>query len=492
MTAINAMQLLTEAGIERPADAVDLSGVQLTGLALDSRQILPGSAFCAVRGAQTDGKAFIDQAVQRGAVLILADAPVVAAVPVLVLPNLRADMGALATAFYGHPSASMQICGVTGTNGKTSVSRLVAQLLRYQGERCGVIGTLGATLSDAVDGAPNTTPDPIALQAQLAAWRTQGVAAVAMEVSSHALDQQRIRGLQLHSAVFTNLSRDHLDYHGDMASYGAAKAKLFVQPGLRYAVINVDDPFGRQLAADLPDAVQPIRCSTQDPTAEMFADQIAFSAQGARFLLCAQQGKVLLHSPLRGDFNVMNLLLACAAALQHGLTLDDLPGAVQGLRGIPGRMQLIGDGIVQVVVDYAHTPDALGLALRALRRHTSGRLICVFGAGGDRDRGKRPLMGAVACELADHVVLTSDNPRSEDPRAILDDIAGGCSRAVDIEPDRAQAIARAIAGAAPGDCVLIAGKGHEAVQVIGSQTLPFSDVDHAAAALAERGVMCSA
>jgi len=478
-------RLFAAAGIMPPSSGSGglMPALVLSGIALDSRRVTPGSLFMAVSGSRDDGKAHVADAVQRGAVAVLADAPVMAEVPVLVLPTLRHQLGALAAAFFGQPSVAMAVTGVTGTNGKTTVTRIIAQLLRASGQHCGVLGTLGAVLDDSVAETLNTTPDAVALQAQLAAWRDSGVDAVAMEVSSHALEQGRIQGLRLHSAIFTNLSRDHLDYHGDMQAYGAAKAKLFAQAGLRHAIINIDDVFGAQLAAQLPRSLSMLRCSISATDVEVTVRDIEYASDGIRCLLVTPWGEARLHSVLRGDFNLNNLVLACAGALRHGVPLASLPAAVARVTAVPGRMQVLAEQPVQVVVDYAHTPAALELSLRALRRHVSGRLICVFGCGGDRDPGKRPLMGEVAGRVADTVVLTSDNPRSEDPQQIIAAIAAGCKVAAAVETDRAHAIRHAITLARPGDCVLIAGKGHETVQVIGDQRVPFSDIDHARAAL---------
>ncbi|MCR9186386.1 MAG: UDP-N-acetylmuramoyl-L-alanyl-D-glutamate--2,6-diaminopimelate ligase [Halieaceae bacterium] len=474
------------------ARAAAWTDVQVTGVQLDSRRVGPGDLFLALPGASHDGRQFIEQAVAQGAVAVVAEPPVAGFVDALHVPLLeQAELaqaaGEIAARLYGDPSAAMITVGVTGTNGKTTTSRLLAQLLRAAGYRCGVIGTLGAVLDDSATEARNTTPDAIALQQQLAAWRDEGVDAVCMEVSSHALDQGRVQGMQFDVAVFTNLSHDHLDYHGNMAAYARSKQQLFSQRGLRFAVVNADDPYSVQMRAGLPADVESLTFSSRGEPADVRVVEAEFFPGGARAQLQTPWGEATLSLPLPGDFNLSNALAALSCAVLLGGDLPSVLAAVARLQPVPGRMQSVANTLgVQVVVDYAHTPDALEKALQALRPQVAGRLLVVFGCGGDRDPAKRAVMGRVACAAADAVILTSDNPRSEDPQAILDDIQRGCQGVALVEADRAAAINLAIDQAQPGDCVLIAGKGHETYQIIGDQRCAFSDVDCAARALQRR------
>ncbi len=441
--------------------------VQVRGVQLDSRRVSPGDLFLAVPGGSHDGRQFIEQAIASGAVAVAAEPPVAGyvdavPVPLLEIPELALEAGAIAARFYGEPSLELDMVAITGTNGKTTTTRLLAQMLRARGRRCGVIGTLGAVLDDSVTAALNTTPDAVALQQQLAAWRDEGVAAVSMEVSSHALDQGRVNGAHFDIAVFTNLSQDHLDYHGSMAAYGRSKQQLFRMPGLRHAVINLDDAYAAEVLAGLPPGVQAWTFSAAgraDAHVRVMARE--FHPGGVRATLHTPWGSGAFSSPLPGDFNLANVVAAVTCALLLDPSVPEVLAAVALLKPVPGRMELVPNTVgLQVVVDYAHTPDALGQVLGALRPHVAGRLVVVFGCGGDRDRSKRAAMGHVACAVADKVILTSDNPRHEDPLLILRDIEQGCSGDVEIQPDRAAAITAAISGAGAGDCVLIAGKGH--------------------------------
>jgi UDP-N-acetylmuramoyl-L-alanyl-D-glutamate--2,6-diaminopimelate ligase len=466
--------------------------VLIHGIQLDSRAVRPGDLFLAMPGDVHDGRQFIEQAVANGASAVVAEAPAAGfvddiPVPLVEVPELRLEAGPLAARFYRHPSRDLHMIGVTGTNGKTTTSRLLAQLARALGRRCGVIGTLGASLDDAVSAGANTTPDPLALQRQLAQWRGEGVYAVCMEVSSHALVQGRVNGVDFETAVFTNLSHDHLDYHGDMDAYGRAKLQLFGFPGLRHAVINVDDPFSARVRAAVGEGVQVITYSGGGREADVQVLGARFHAGGVSAELHSPWGSGEFASPLQGDFNLSNLAGAIAALVLAGENLLAVLDAVAALQPVPGRMQSIpNDAGFQVIVDYAHTPDALEQVLQALRPHVSGRLVTVFGCGGDRDREKRQLMGRVACALSDRVVVTGDNPRSENPRAIMADIETGCSGDYRLQEDRAEAIAGAIAAATAGDCVLIAGKGHEDYQLVEGEKLYFSDEAEARRALARR------
>jgi UDP-N-acetylmuramoyl-L-alanyl-D-glutamate--2,6-diaminopimelate ligase len=481
-------------------DAAAYATHAVTGLALDSRWVRAGDLFFAYPGEHSDGRDYIAQAVAAGASAVVAepgfDFPLMS-VPLLIVANLREQVSVIADHYFNAPSATVAVLGVTGTNGKTSVTQLLGQALRLLGRRCGVIGTLGNSLDGRVAGGGLTTPDPIALQQQLADWRDQNVRYCAMEVSSHGLAQGRVGGIGFRGAVFTNLTRDHLDFHGTMENYGAAKAMLFAASGLRFAVINADDDFGRELARQLHDRLDVFEYSVAEPAA-IGACDIRFSLSGVQAQVVTPWGRIALRAALLGDFNVANLLAVIGTLGALGFSAADIEGVLPKLRPIAGRMDCVAGGSghadhehaqdIEVVVDYAHTPDALEQALRALRRHCSGQLWCVFGCGGDRDAGKRPQMGAIAAQFADRVVVTSDNPRSENPDAILADIIAGIAdnHAVVVEADRAAAITLAVRTAAPGDLVLIAGKGHEDYQIVGAQRLPFSDNAVARTALQAR------
>ena len=466
----------------------------ITGLQLDSRKVQPGDLFLALPGEKFDGRQYIKQAVANGASAVIAEAPAATfagdlAVPLVELPHLREQVGVLAGRFYGEPSRAMHVVGVTGTNGKTTTSRIIAQLFRAAGKPCGVIGTLGTTLANDVSEAGNTTPDAVSLQRQLAQWLAADVFVVSMEVSSHALQQGRVNGVEFATAIFTNLSHDHLDYHGSMQAYGKAKLRLFAQHGLRHAVINADDPYANQVRAAVSAGVQAVTYSARGAAADVRLENVQFHCDGVHGRLRSPWGAAEFSCPLPGDFNLANLAAAVAALLLAGEDLLAVLDAVAVLQPIPGRMQAIPNAFdVQVIIDYAHTPGALEQVLGALRPHVGGALVTVFGCGGDRDRQKRQAMGRIACALSDRVVVTSDNPRNEAPLAIMREIESGCSGNYTLLADRAQAIAMAVADAAPGDCIVIAGKGHEDYQLVGDERLPFSDEAHARAALARRAV----
>lgn len=495
------------AGTVSLASLLEHSGLPdlgVSGIQSDSRQISPGDLFCAYPGARHDGREHIPSALAAGAAAVFCEPPlpeglVSGSVPVIAVPGLAQALGTIAARFYGQPSEDLCLYGVTGTNGKTTVSRLLAQCLHRLGGHCGVIGTLGAELLgaavSAAAGSPGsalTTPDAITLQRQLAAWRDEGVRQATLEVSSHALVQGRVNGMHFDCAIFTNLSRDHLDYHGSMAAYAQAKARLFGMPGLRAAVLNGDDPHCAQMRAGLTPGVPCLiysRCESGrgDAEADVRIHLRAHTAGGEHLQLHTPWGEGEFHTPLVGAFNRSNLAAVASAVLLMGAPLPTLLAALGELTPVPGRLQPVANRLgLRVLVDFAHTPDALEQVLRTLREATSGALHVVFGCGGDRDTGKRAPMGALASALADHVYLTSDNPRSEDPESIIDQIAAGCTGAVWRDADRASAIAHAINGAAAGDCVLIAGKGHETTQHSGGSVLHFSDVEQAAAALRAR------
>ena len=476
------------------------------GLQLDSRAVGEGDVFVALPGATFDGRDYIDVAVAAGAVAVVADADTAAveeqqntagqSVPVIKIPDLAPQLSAIAGHFYGHPADELAVIGITGTNGKTTCSQLFAQLMVLLGERAGVVGTLGCGLKgETLTDTGFTTPDGLSSQRILRELSDQGAQTVAMEVSSHSLIQGRVAAVTIESALFTNLSRDHLDYHGSMAAYAAAKQQLLQQPGLKRAVINLDDPWSAELLAALPATVSPVTYSVRDTGADVSVRNLTSSPTGFEAELVTAAGKGQLHCNLLGEFNLSNLLGVIAVALSRGVALKQILALVPQLAPVTGRMQVIagatsGEDDIQVVVDYAHTPDALEKTLQALRQHVGGRLCCVFGCGGDRDRGKRPEMAVAAESGADYLVLTSDNPRTESPQQIINDTLAGLARPENclVVENRAQAIAQAIAEAAPGDTILLAGKGHEDYQIIGREKLPFSDIEEAATALGRRGL----
>ena len=459
-------------------------GLVVHGLVQDSRAVQAGDAFVAIAGFGAHGLGFVEHARTAGACAILFEPPAPAELPApadaIAVPGLRARMGEMADRFNAHPSRDMKMVGVTGTNGKTSTVQLLAQAWHLRGLRSGSIGTLGAGLYGNVVTTGFTTPLVLQMHALLAELRDAGAQAVAMEVSSHALDQGRVDGVHFDVAVFTNLTRDHLDYHGDMATYGAAKARLFVREGLQAAVVNLDDVFGRDLLASLPAQVRAISVTSRGAeSASLHAEQLRMDVAGIAFDLVIDAQRYAVQSRLLGRFNVDNLL-AVGGALH---ALDESPAEIANilsqLQPIHGRMNRLGgeNGKPLVVIDYAHTPDALEQALSSLREHAPSRLVCVFGCGGERDTGKRPQMARIAERLADAVIVTDDNPRGEDGDAIVADILAGFERADSaiVLRDRARAIAHAIGGAGAHDIVLVAGKGHEPYQEIAGVKHAFDD-----------------
>lgn len=469
----------------------EIAAIPVSGLCLDSRSLRPGEVFIAVAGHRSDGRDFIPAAVSAGAVAVIADAPCDDSawpLPVIAVENLSALLSAIAGRFYRHPSCYLKLVGVTGTNGKTSCSWILAQLLEAMAEPCGVVGTLGNGRLGGLAASVNTTPDPIAIQALLSEWCSAGAKWAAMEVSSHGLAQHRVDGLSFDTAVFTNLTQDHLDYHGTMDAYGAAKARLFAWSDLQIAVINRDDEFGRKLLAQ-SNAKQLVDYSLSDKGATVYVEPLSSSIGGTRARLFSPWGDIDINSPLLGAFNLANLAAACAVLLAHGLDADTLAEKIGNLKPVPGRMQCLrSDDDIRVVVDFAHTDDALAQALANLRPLCQRELLCVFGCGGDRDRAKRQKMGRAAM-AADRIFLTSDNPRSEAPENIINDIYVGMSahEKVHQDIDRERAIMEAVASAKPGDIVLIAGKGHEKWQEVGGKKVPFDDVEVARRAIALRG-----
>jgi UDP-N-acetylmuramoyl-L-alanyl-D-glutamate--2,6-diaminopimelate ligase len=476
-------------------------------LTSDSRNASPGAAFFAWPGETSDGRCHIAQAIERGCAAVLWERDNFNwndawRVPNLGVSGLRAQAGRLAHEFYGRPSDALWICAVTGTNGKTSCTQWLAALLGARGTKTGLIGTLGSGFPGALGAAATTTPDALELHATLAALRHRGAAAVALEASSHGLVQGRLGGLALDCALFTNLSHDHLDYHGTMAAYGEAKAALFDFPGLGTAVLNLDDAFGLDLARRLLGrGLRTIgyglsQASLVRPVTNewIVAREVRLTDTGARLHLVSSWGEAEASVNQLGRFNAANALGVLGCLVASGIAFADAVPSLASLPAVPGRMQRLGGaGLPLVVVDYAHTPDALDHVLQALRvvaEARRGRLIALFGAGGDRDPTKRPAMGAVAARLADRVVLTSDNPRSEDPLAIIAAIRAGIdSRAgveLRLEVERASAIEGAIETCGDTDVLLVAGKGHEAYQEAAGARLPFSDTAVAQGALARR------
>lgn len=466
----------------------DLEGLSadlaITGLVQDSRELKAGDAFVAIGGFGTHGLTFCDRVRAAGASAILYEPPAPDDLPApadaIAVPSLRARMGAMADAFHGRPSGGMTMVGVTGTNGKTSTVQLLAQAWTLRGQTVGTIGTLGAGIWPNVVPTGFTTPLVLRLHALLAELRDEGAAAVAMEVSSHALDQGRVDGVHFDVAVFTNLTRDHLDYHGDMAHYGAAKARLFDMPGLRAAAVNLDDAFGRELHAAVAGKVRALGFSSRGAAgAAVRAEDLVLDGAGIGFMLHAGGQAHPVRSPLLGRFNVDNLLGVATTLFALGMAPALIAQTLSELSPVDGRMNRLGGegGLPLVVVDYAHTPDALEQALASLRAHTAGRLTCVFGCGGERDTGKRPQMAAIAERLADRVIVTDDNPRHEDGDAIVADIVAGFAdpaRAI-VQRDRARAIAQAIESSGAQDVLLIAGKGHEPYQDVAGVKHPFED-----------------
>ena len=476
-------------------DTTHLPDVSVRGLALDSRRIAEGELFLACAGTTQHGVHFIEQAIARGAAAVAVEpTPESAAqdldacpVPAFWIDRLHLLASEVAGRFYGHPSAEMALVGITGTNGKTSVSQFIARAIAEQAP-CGVVGTLGSGLYGELSETGHTTPDAVSLQAQLAQMHDAGALHVAMEVSSHALDQGRVNGLRFEVMVYTNLSHEHLDYHGDMESYAGAKRRLLEMPGVKTAVINADDATGRSWLETLPEGVAGISYGLQggegqstNPT--LFAEALQLDASGLSMRVRSPWGEGRLQTGLLGRFNASNLLAALGALLALGYDFDDALARLGRVTTVPGRMERFAvPGRPLVVVDYAHTPDALEHVLTALREHTRRRLWCVFGCGGERDREKRPKMGQIAEALADSVVITDDNPRRENPFNIIEDILRGIANpdAIYLNRDRGSAIAHAIELGREGDVILVAGKGHESEQQIGEQRIPFSDRREAA------------
>ena len=470
---------------------------EVQGLACDSRRVRAGSVFFALPGQRADGHAFIDDALKRGAAAVVVERPVPAPpeAACVRVEDARRAMAHAAAVFFGRPSRALVLAGVTGTNGKTTVTYLLEAIFAAAGAACGVIGTISQRYRGRQRPAPLTTPESIDIEELLAEMAGAGVGFVAMEVSSHALDLQRVHGLDFDAAVFTNLSRDHLDYHGDMESYFRSKARLFTDclpasaKERRFAVINAEDPRGPELARLARDAGLSVRTFGRAPRWDVHPVRLDSDVEGLRGTLACGSREFEFTSPLMGGVNLENILAAVGTAWALGAAPEAIAAGLARLPRVPGRLERIPNGLgLTLVVDYAHTPDALGKVIAALRSLTRGRLITVFGCGGDRDPGKRPMMGAIAASGSDAVVVTSDNPRGEDPLAIIRGIEEGARRGgmrriagapteagYRVEPDRRAAIRLGLSLAAPGDVLLVAGKGHEDYQIVGEQRVHFDD-----------------
>jgi UDP-N-acetylmuramoyl-L-alanyl-D-glutamate--2,6-diaminopimelate ligase len=449
-------------------------GVEIGSLAYDSRRVGPGTLFFCFRGHDADGHDFASAAVEAGAAALVVERPLELEVPQVRVADARAAMAPVAARFWGDPTAELAVAGITGTNGKTTTAFLVRAILEAAGRRCGLLGTVKQVVGGVEEEVVRTTPEAIDLQATFRRMLDAGDAACAMEVSSHALTLRRADAIHFDVALFTNLTQDHLDFHADMEEYFEAKRMLFgMRPGA--AIVNLDDRYGRRLAAEIED---PITFSAAGAEADFRAEEVSFDAAGAGFVVRGPDGEAEVRTPLPGDFNVANALAAIAAAHSLGIDLATAAEALAGAGRVPGRFEPVDEGQpFAVLVDYAHTPDSLENMLRAARRLTEGRVISVFGCGGDRDREKRPRMGRIGAELSDLAVVTSDNPRSEDPGAIIAEILAGIEDdGVEVEPDRRAAIGLALRRAEAGDTVVIAGKGHEQGQEFeGGRKVPFDD-----------------
>ncbi len=484
-----------------PSDLPEQFNVRISGVQLDSRQVKPGDLFFACFGKNHDARDYIDAAIERGAIAVLAHAggnwqgvTVQKGVIVLAIDDLAARAGEIASRFFDEPSAAMSMIGVTGTNGKTSCTQFIAQALNSMQRCCGVIGTLGIGVPPELKDSSFTTPDPVQVQAALAELRDKGADTVAMEVSSQGLHQYRVNGVRFDVAVFTNLTRDHLDYHGSMDDYAETKRKLFMFASLSSAVVNMDDSFATRILNSLAPSVRSYTYSVSNTNADVHAIKLERSRDGFKAFIHTPCGDGELSGVLLGTFNFSNLMavlttLIATESARTDFKLELLLERLSHLEPVSGRMEIVGDsGDITAVVDYAHTPDALRVALLALREHFTGRIWCVFGCGGNRDQGKRPLMAEMAEQYADMLIVTDDNPRTENADEIVRQILLGIvdnSRLI-VERDRAKAIESAIVGASAGDVVLIAGKGHENYQDVNGQRMAFSDVKQARIALGKR------
>lgn len=471
-----------------------LEKTPVTGLAYDSRRVAPGDLFFALPGSRDDGTLHAAEAAQKGAVAVVSEKQLQVGIPSITVPSARRAMAAAAAEFHGHPSRSLAVAGVTGTNGKSTTAWIIRHLCDAVGRPCGLVGTIRYELPGVSEQASRTTPESVDLERMLARMRDGGFRAAALEVSSHALMQHRSDGVEFDAAVFTNLTRDHLDYHGTMDAYFEAKARLFTMLAVQQskkgrAVVNIDDKYGRRLLDTLPKGV-PVITYGQGSNCQFRASAIRNSALGTTFQLDAKGRSYLVRTPLIGLFNVYNTAAALAAVSSMGVELRRAIAAAATIPQVPGRLERVpGKRNFQAYVDYAHTPDALENVLRSLRQIAPARIITVFGCGGDRDRSKRPLMASSAELLSDHVIVTSDNPRSEDPMAILREVGKGFRGAShEVYAQREAAIRRAVELAGPEDVILVAGKGHEDYQEIAGVRHPFDDVKVTARAMANREI----
>lgn len=466
----------------------------ILGLSSDSRILQKGELFIAYLGDKKSWVQYIDHAIKQGASAILFDNENVPEtvklkivgnhkIPIIGIPHLAKQVGNISAKFYNNPSKDLTVVGITGTNGKTSTSQFIARALSQTSYRCGIIGTLGYGFPDQLQPGIFTTPETVLLQKELADLKSQGATAIAMEVSSHGLAQNRIAGVNIGVGVFTNLTRDHLDYHGDMENYASAKRSLFYLPTIKYAVINADDEFGLKLIEELKDKLKIYAYTQKDielTVPIIKASDIKLNAQGISAKITTPHEKGVLRSHLLGRFNLSNLLATLGVLSILNISLEQALSVLYTLPTVPGRMQTFGGGkLPLVVVDYSHTPDALEQTLTALREHCTGKLWCVFGCGGNRDTGKRPMMAQIAERYSDQIIITDDNPRHENPEKITDEIVAGlvCPWAVEVEHNRQAAIAHAIDCAQSNDIILIAGKGHETYQQLGDEKLPFCDAE---------------
>lgn len=497
-----ALTELLEGLVDLDASARDFSSVMITGVQLDSRLLKSGDLFLACFGKNHDARDFIDEAINLGVAAVFVESggqwqgtQVNGNTPVIAIDNLSAKLSEVASRFYGRPSEKLSVIGITGTNGKTSCSLFIAQALAEMGRRCGVIGTLGYGVQGELKETQLTTPDAVFTQMALAQMVEQDVDPVVMEVSSVGLHQKRVEAVNFDIAIFTNLSRDHLDYHNSMEDYGECKKKLFTVGGLRSAVVNLDDTYALSILNSICNKVDISTFSVSNKIATVYASELEFSRVGYKARIFTPLGQGVISGQLLGSFNFSNLLAVITTLVsympkQNGFTIDALCAVVSCLKPVTGRMEIIGDntGDITAVVDYAHTPDGLKSALVALREHFTGNVWCVFGCGGNRDKGKRPLMGEFAEIYADYLVVCDDNPRNEDGDEIINHVMSGIElrSKVTIERDRAKAISFAVSEAKPGDVVLVAGKGHENYQDVAGERVLFSDTNHVRLALAQR------
>lgn len=479
--------------IETAGDG-DVETLEIKGVTCDSREVKKGFLFAALSGSSADGAAFVAEAVEKGAAAVLSEKKISsAAVPTVVTKDVRAALAAVSARFYGEPSKEFEhVAAVTGTNGKTTICYLLESIFKAAGYNPGVMGTISYRHGGVTVPAPLTTPDAPHLQKTLREMAEAGVTHVALEVSSHSIAQKRADHCRFTVKVFTNLTREHLDYHGTMEEYFEAKARLFTAPELgggAKAVINIDDEWGRRLYETLGEDVVRYSLVGRSREADIFPVHFSFTADGIEVVLATPAGEMKLHSPLVGEYNLYNIMAAVGAAIVMGIGKEAIVEGIAALKSVPGRLELVEpSSAVRAYVDYAHTPDALERSIGALKAVSSGRLITVFGCGGDRDKTKRPLMGEAVARLSDITIITSDNPRSESPAAIIEDIRKGLKGHTEFGPgdeaapggftvivDRGEAIERAVQVAVPGDTLLVAGKGHEGYQLAGGESIPFDD-----------------